>query len=379
MIPDLMIPYITYTKYYNNQNEQTWIQGENIMSDNFSEYLIDTINKGALSLMLSIGHRAKLFDLMSTLPPSSIKEIAEKSKLNERYVKEWLGAMVTGKIIDYDSEDNTFTLAKEKAQYLTREDSIYNFAASMQWIPVLAQVEDEILECFSKGGGVPYSSYHRFHEVMAEESYQTVVTGLIEHILPLAPNLINKLEKGIKVLDIGCGMGKAVNMMAKHFPNSTFYGYDLSVQAIEVAKKEATKIGNPNTFFQVQDILNLNIIEKFDFVTAFDAIHDQPKPDEVLRNIYKSLNNGGMFLMQDILASTPLKDNVAHPLGPFLYTISCLHCVSVSLSQNGAGLGAMWGKEKAVEMLKEAGFSNVEVKTLPHDFQNYYYTSYREE
>jgi 2-polyprenyl-3-methyl-5-hydroxy-6-metoxy-1,4-benzoquinol methylase len=167
--------------------------------------------------------------------------------------------------------------------------------------------------------------------------------------------------------------------MAKHFPNSTFYGYDLSAQAIEVAKKEATKIGNPNTVFQVQDILNLNIIEKFDFITAFDAIHDQPKPDEVLRNINKSLNNGGMFLMQDILASTPLKDNVEHPLGPFLYTISCLHCVSVSLSQNGAGLGAMWGKEKAIEMLKEAGFSNVEVKTLPHDFQNYYYTSYREE
>jgi hypothetical protein len=211
------------------------------MSDYFSEYLIDTINKGALSLMLSIGHRAKLFDLMSTLPPSSIKEIAEKSKLNERYVMEWLGAMVTGKIIDFDAEHNTFTLTKEKAQYLTREDNTYNFAASMQWIPVLAQVEDEILECFSKGGGVSYSSYSRFHEVMAEESYQTVVTGLIEHILPLAPNLINKLEKGIKVLDIGRGMGKAVNMMAKHFPNSTFYGYDLSAQAIEVAKKEAKK------------------------------------------------------------------------------------------------------------------------------------------
>ncbi len=347
------------------------------MSDNFSEYLIDTINKGALSLMLSIGHRSKLFDLMSTLPSSSIKEIAEKSKLNERYVREWLGAMVTGKIIDFDAENNTFTLTKEKSQYLTREDSIYNFAASMQWIPVLAQVEDEILECFSKGGGVSYSSYHRFHEVMAEESYQTVVTGLIEHILPLVPNLINKLEKGIKVLDIGCGMGKAVNMMAKHFPNSTFYGYDLSAHAIEVAKKEAKKIGNPNTVFQVQNILNLTFIEKFDLITAFDAIHDQPKPGEVLRSIYNSLNNGGVFLMQDILASTPLKDNVAHPLGPFLYTISCLHCVSVSLSQNGAGLGAMWGKEKAIEMLKEAEFSNVEVKTLPHDFQNYYYTSYK--
>ncbi len=348
------------------------------MSDDFSEYLVDTINKGALSLMLSIGHRAKLFDVMSAMPPSSAKDIAEKSKLNERYVREWLGAMVAGKIVDFDSENNTFALPKEKARYLTREDSTYNFAASMQWIPVLAQVEDEIVECFSKGGGVPYSSYRRFHEVMAEESYQTVVMGLTEHILPLVPDLIRKLEKGIKVLDIGCGMGKAVNTMAKRFPNSTFYGYDLSNQAIEVAKKEATRTENSNTVFEVQDILNLTFNEKFDLITAFDAIHDQPKPGQVLRNIYNSLNNGGVFLMQDILASTNLKDNIVHPLGPFLYTISCLHCVSVSLSQNGAGLGAMWGKEKAIEMLKEAGFSNVEVKTLSHDFQNYYYTSYRE-
>ncbi|HYO06639.1 MAG TPA: hypothetical protein VER14_06625 [Phototrophicaceae bacterium] len=144
------------------------------MSDDFSEYLIDTMNKGALSLMLSIGHRAKLFDVMSALPPSSTKELAEQSKLNERYVMEWLGAMVSGKIVDFDPENNTFTLPKEKAQYLTRQGEIYNFAASMQWIPVLAQVEDEIVECFGKGGGVPYSSYHRFHEVMAEESYQTL-------------------------------------------------------------------------------------------------------------------------------------------------------------------------------------------------------------
>ena len=347
------------------------------MSDDFSEYLIDTMNKGALSLMLSIGHRAKLFDVMSALPPSSTKEIAEQSKLNERYVREWLGAMVAGKIVDFDPENNTFTLPKEKSQYLTRAGEIYNFAASMQWIPVLAQVEDEIVECFGKGGGVPYSSYHRFHEVMAEESYQTVVVGLTEHILPLVPDLIRRLEKGIKVLDIGCGMGKAANTMAKSFPNSTFYGYDLSSEAIEVAKKEATATGNPNTVFEVQDILNLTFNDKFDLITAFDAIHDQPKPGEVLSNIYKSLNNGGIFLMQDILASTPLKDNLDHPLGPFLYTISCLHCVSVSLSQNGAGLGAMWGKEKAVEMLKESGFSNVDVKTLSHDFQNYYYVGYK--
>ena len=163
------------------------------MDNDFSNYMIDVINKGSLSIMLSVGHRTKLFDILSALPPSSAIEIALKAKLNERYVREWLGAMVTGKIIEYDSVNDKFWLAKEKSQYLTRENNIYNFAASMQWIPILSQVEDEIVECFKKGGGVPYSSYKRVHEVMAEESYQTVVVRLIDHILPLVPNLVSDL------------------------------------------------------------------------------------------------------------------------------------------------------------------------------------------
>jgi 2-polyprenyl-3-methyl-5-hydroxy-6-metoxy-1,4-benzoquinol methylase len=346
-------------------------------NDGFLQRLIDIINAGSLSLMLSIGHRTKIFDVMAKLPPSTAEEIALKSNLNVRYVKEWLGAMVTGRIVDYDSTNNKFSLSKEKAQYLTREKSVYNFAASMQWIPVLSQVEDEIINCFSKGGGVPYHSYKRFHEVMAEESYQTVVVALVDHILPLIPNLTDKLKNGIKVLDIGCGKGRAVNVMANHFKNSNFYGYDLSQEAIDDAKREAQRMGNSNAFFKVQDILDMNFDKKYDLITAFDAIHDQPDPYSVLRSIHNSLDDKGTFLMQDILASTPLQDNIGHPLGPFLYTISCIHCVSVSLSQNGAGLGAMWGKEKATEMLKDAGFTNVEVKKLPHDFQNYYYIAYK--
>jgi 2-polyprenyl-3-methyl-5-hydroxy-6-metoxy-1,4-benzoquinol methylase len=348
-----------------------------LSNNDFSQYLIDIINAGSLSIMLSIGHRTRIFDVMTQTPPFTAEEIASKSNLNERYVKEWLCAMVTGRIVDYDSSTNKFSLSKEKAQYLTREKSIYNFAASMQWIPVLSQVEDEIISCFNNGGGVPYSSYKRFDEVMAEESYQTVVVALVDHILPLVPNLIDKLKNGIKVLDIGCGKGKAVNVMADHFKHSEFYGYDLSQEAIEGAKKEAQRMGNSNAFFEVQDILDMNFDKKYDLITAFDAIHDQPDPYSVLRSIHNSLDDKGTFLMQDILASTPLKDNIGHPLGPFLYTISCLHCVSVSLSQNGAGLGAMWGKEKATEMLNDVGFKNVEVKKLPHDFQNYYYIAYK--
>ncbi len=127
-------------------------------SDSFSDYLIDTINKGPLSLMLSLGHRTRLFDIMSTLPPSTVEEISKKANLNQSYIKEWQGTMVTGKIIDCDSSKSTFYLPKEKAQFLPPEDNPYNFSALMQWIPILAQVEDKIVECFRRGDGVPYSS-----------------------------------------------------------------------------------------------------------------------------------------------------------------------------------------------------------------------------
>ena len=127
------------------------------MNENFSDYLLDILNKSALSLMRSIGHRTRLFDTMSALPPSTFEEISTKSELNSRYVKEWLGAMVTGKIINYDQLKKTFHLPKDRAQYLTTQNNDYDFSASMQWIPILAQVEDEIVNCFYKGGGVPYS------------------------------------------------------------------------------------------------------------------------------------------------------------------------------------------------------------------------------
>jgi hypothetical protein len=125
--------------------------------------------------------------------------------------------MVTGKIIDCDLSKSTFYLPKEKAQFLSPKDNQYNFSASMQLIPILAQVEDKIIECSCRGGGVPYSSHNRFHKVMAEESYQTVVIGLIDHILSLVPGLIGRLEDCISVLVIGCGRGKAVNILAKKF------------------------------------------------------------------------------------------------------------------------------------------------------------------
>jgi SAM-dependent methyltransferase len=211
----------------------------------------------------------------------------------------------------------------------------------MQWVPILSQVEDDIVNCFQKGGGVQYDSFKRFHEVMAEESAQTVVSGLFDFILPLIPGLEENLMRGISVLDIGCGSGHAINTMATRFPNSKFVGYDISEEAIYKARSDGMRLGNKNVSFEVNDVSNPHVMKtEFDLVVAFDAIHDQRDPANVLKNIASIINpDGGIFLMQDILGSSFLENNINHPLGPFLYTISCMHCMSVSLAQNGAGLG----------------------------------------
>lgn len=339
----------------------------------FGNKLLGMMNGGALALMISIGHRTGLFDVLSGMAPAASKEIAAQAKLNERYVREWLGAMVTGDIVRYDPASEKYSLPPEHAACLTRAAAPNNIAAFTQYFAVLGEVEDRIVECFRKGGGVPYSGFPRFQEVMAEESYQTIVSALLSNILPLAPGLLPQLEKGIDVLDLGCGSGRAINSMAVNFPKSRFTGYDLSRRAIATAKDEAARAGLRNVRFKVQEVSKLKEQDKYDLITAFDAIHDQVAPDRVLKNIFQALRSDGLFLMQDIKGSSQLENNLHHPYAPFLYTVSCMHCMTVSLAEGGMGLGAMWGKEKAMEMLRVAGFTQVEVRELPHDFQNYYY------
>lgn len=344
----------------------------------FAERLVQIINDGAINLMIGIGHRTRLFDVMAVLPPSSSDTIARQAGLNERYVREWLGAMVTGRIVNFDAEEQTYELPPEHASLITRGAKPLNFASAMQWIAVLGRVEDQVVECFQNGGGVPYAAFHRFHEVMAEESAQTVVAALGEHILPIVHDLEARLEQGIEVLDIGCGSGRAACLLAAKYPNSLFTGYDLCEDAVTAARNEAESNGLTNIRFEIRDVSQLGERDRFDLITAFDAVHDQAKPDVVLRELNAALRPGGTFLMQDILASSHLERNLENPVAPFLYTISTMHCMTVSLAQGGAGLGTCWGRELAERMLRDAGFENVQVEKLPHDDMNYYYIAGKE-
>lgn len=339
----------------------------------FAGSMVGVMNGAAVALMTSVGHRTGLFDVLAELPPGTSHEIARAAGLSERYVREWLGAMTTGGIVEYDPDGNTYHLPPEHAAFLTRAASPNNLAVASQFIAVLGAVEDEVVEAFRTGRGVPYSSFQRFHPVMAEESDQTTVAGLEEHILPLVPGLSVRLAAGIDALDVGCGSGHALLRLAELFPASRFVGYDFSAEAIATANDLARTRGLTNVHFEVRDVARLDEPKRFDLVTAFDAIHDQADPAGVLRNIARSLRLGGVFLMQDIKAHSHVHGNTDQPLIPFIYTISCMHCMSVSLACGGAGLGAAWGQELALTMLGEAGFRQVEVETLPHDVLNYYY------
>lgn len=339
------------------------------------ERYVNALNDAGMLLMVSIGHRLGLFDAMHGAGPLSSSALAHNTGLQERYVREWLGALVAGRVIENDPETNTYQLPDEWAALLSSAAEV-TMAVYAQFIPLLGKVEDDILHCFREGGGVPYERYERFHEVMAEDSSQTVLAALFDGILPLAEGIEQRLIQGIRVLDVGCGRGKALIEMATRFPASTFTGYDLSEEAIRWAQDEAQKRGLENIRFEVRDLTDFDQTApeaSFEFITTFDAIHDQAKPLNVLTGIRRALTPDGVYLAQDIRGTSHHHSDADHPMGAFLYAISCMHCMTVSLAQGGEGLGTMWGRERALDYMQRAGFTRVGVHELEHDIQNDYF------
>jgi SAM-dependent methyltransferase len=348
-------------------------EAEDTGSAEFAERVNQMMNEAMLALMVSVGHRTGLFDTMAAMPAATSPEIAARAGLNERYVREWLAAMTTGKIVDHDGGAGTFSLPADHAAWLTRAAGQDNLAVQAQYVGLLALVEDQIVDCFRHGGGVPYSAFPKFQALMAEDSGAVQDATLIDGTLPLVPGLVGRLEHGIDVADVGCGSGHAVNLMAEAFPRSRFAGFDFSDTGIAAAVAEADHKGLTNVRFEKRDAARLGETARFDFITTFDSVHDQARPDLVLAGIAQALRPGGVYLCVDIAASSKLSENLDHPFGPFGYTISCMHCMTVSLADGGMGLGAMWGEQKAQEMLTGAGFTSIETVHVDGNIANTYF------
>ncbi len=332
----------------------------------FSQQLFGCYTGGMLTYLVDIGHRTGLFAAAADGPGTS-RQLADRAGLHERYVREWLGAMVTGGIVEYDADSDTYALPTEHALCLTG-DGATNLAPFALLNTHLAKHVGEVTEAFQEGGGVPYDRFRpEFTDVMDGLGRGGLDEALLTDWLALVPDVRDRLASGARVVDIGCGTGHAVVLMATAFPDSTFVGYDIAEDAISCARAEAAEAGADNARFEVRDAATLDEQDSFDVAFVFDAIHDQAAPGRVLANIRRSLVGDGAFLMFEPAVSSRLEDNLAHPLAPFLYAISTLHCLTISLAEDGAGLGTAWGREVACRMLDEAGFGTVAVRDLPNE------------
>jgi len=257
----------------------------------FGGRMVGVLNDACLALMTSVGHQVGLFDTLAGLPPASSQQIADAASLQERYVREWLGAMTISGVVEYDPAARTYRLPPEHAASLTSAAGPDNLAGVTQFIPLLVGVEAPLIACFREGGGVPYSQYGRFHRLMAEDSAAVHDAALVEGIVPLVAGLADRLHAGVDVADVGCGSGHAINLLAAAYPASRFTGYDFSEDAIDVARREAQAMGLRNTTFELRDVTDLGEHDRFDLVTAFDAIHDQAHPAQVLTGIADALRS----------------------------------------------------------------------------------------
>ncbi|MFD9634404.1 class I SAM-dependent methyltransferase [Streptomyces violascens] len=339
----------------------------------FAAEVVDVLNKSVLGLLTSVGHQCGLFDTLAGLPPSSSAEIAKAAGLDERYVREWLGGMVVGGFITYEPEGKTYSLPPEHAASLTTAAGPDNIAGMTPYLGLMGEVEQQVVRCFRNGGGVPYSAYPRFQALQAEETARVYDLALVDMIVPLVPGLAERLGEGMDVLDVGTGQGHAPLVLAKAFPASRFRGLDQSEAGVEAGRAAAARAGLHNVQYTVAD--STEISGEYDLVTAFDVVHDLARPAETLAAIARALREDGTFLMGDIAASSRLEENIGHPFGPALYGFSVFYCMTTSLSTGGAGLGTVWGRETALRMLEEAGFGNIDVKSIEGDPINVYYVA----
>jgi len=340
-------------------------QPNEVTTEEFVGRLLDLYGGSMLTYMIDLGHRTGLLNVVAQRPGTST-EIAAAADLEERYVREWLAAMVTGGIVDYDVANKTYHLSPARAVVLT--DGPMNMAPLAHLQTHLGKYVHHVARAFREGGGVPYAAYRpEFTDVMDAAGRAMYDGFLLDVWVPLVPDLADTLQRGGRVADVACGTGHALVVLARAYPNATFVGFDLDDGAIARARAEANGAGLTNVTFDVTDAARLEVSQPFDAIFVVDAIHDQVDPAAVLAHIHDALVPGGVFFMKEPHAADALEDNIGNPMAPILYAVSTLHCMTVSLAHGGAGIGTMFGENLARQLLTDAGFVDVEMLAVPGD------------
>jgi 2-polyprenyl-3-methyl-5-hydroxy-6-metoxy-1,4-benzoquinol methylase len=327
-----------------------------------------------VSLMIHIGDRLGLYAAMDGIGPVTAAELAERTGLKERWLLEWLRGQAAARLLDYHDGDR-FELTPVGAAVLADEEGSLAFATGAFSGQTAPETVDKLVDAFRTGIGLSYedlgpNAAHRTERMLGPWVRQ----ALVPQIIPALDGVMDKLERGATVADVGCGGGLAVAAMAEAFPNSEFHGYDLSAHAVERLRAKIDEQGLSNLKAFVASGEELPSEPTYDFVITFDCIHDMTRPAAVIAAIRKTLRADGTWLIKDIRSHPDFKANMRNPLLAMFYGFSVSACMSSALSEpDGAGLGTLgFNPEVAETMVREAGFSRFDL----HDFDdpgNLYY------
>jgi SAM-dependent methyltransferase len=339
--------------------------------DGFLDQFV-TLASGATTIgLLAVADRAGLLRHLGEVGGGTAAELADGAGLEARYVEEIISGLAAAGMVDYDPEKKRFDLPPLHALFLSDESSPYFMGGFFDIIPAFLAQIDGVAAATRQGGGVRFEDYGEAAVRGIDRGHAPAQnTFLVSRWLPAVPGLTGRLEKGIRVADVGCGSGTAAILMARAFPESQISGFDVSALSIETATSRGDGIANVE--FHQNGVEGLPTDPPFALITTFDVIHDLDDPLAGMRRICDALAEDGVYLMMEPNASSNLEENLT-PRGAMLYGTSTLHCMTQSLALGGAGLGAAWGRQRAEAMAGEAGFGSFEpLEGISNKFSAFY-------
>lgn len=327
-----------------------------------------------VSLMVHLGDRLGLYKTMAGGGPMASIDVAAEAELHERFVREWLLGQAAAGLIDRH-EDGTFELTNVQAAVLADEEHSLSFAAGAFRGGVDQTVLDKIADSFRTGIGVTYEEQGPNAAAgLARMTGPWSRLALTSTVLPALDGIVDKLEAGASVVDVGCGGGVMLTTLAQAFPNSRCVGYDPSEVAVELARKRVSDMGLDNVEFVVAGGEDLPAGSNFDLVITFDCMHDMPFPDRTAAAIRSAIAADGTWLLKDIRSTGDFSKDMRNPLLAMFYGFSVASCLQSAMSEpGGAGLGTLGLHAGAAQELTEAaGFTNFTTHDLD-DAANLYY------
>jgi ubiquinone/menaquinone biosynthesis C-methylase UbiE len=319
--------------------------------------VVNEMGAAANAALVMTGDKLGLYKALAANGPMSPEALAAKTGTAPRYVREWLSAQSASGFVTYNPADKLFSMSEEQAAVLADDDSTVNLTGGFYALAAVYADEPKLAEAFKTGKGIGWADHCNCLFCGTERFFRPGYKGhLVAEWLPALEGVVEKLSKGARVCDVGCGHGASTLIMADAFPKSQFTGIDFHEPSITRARELAANRNNITfTSGRAQEFAG----DGFDLVTIFDALHDMGDPVGAARHVRETLKPGGTLMLVEPMAGDTLADNL-NPVGRVYYAFSTSVCVPASLNQEvGAALGAQAGEKRLTEVLREAGFTRI--------------------